>query len=221
MSDIAPQETPRSLFSDSPGTDEAPPARSLFTDQPLAEAPFAPGPRDVYSTLSLLAVAGAALALFVSVAVLLGGLAPFAKRYPALLYASLALLPLLAVAGAAGRGQRDPTRLGQAFGIGLAGTVGLFGIGGLLAFSGSNPWMLPSWFWGVAILAVLVCVLARFQVLASEGALTGEPMARAGLLASLFFGLIYLAYQSSISLAVAGQARAVARDFLAAAQRGD
>ena len=195
--------------------------RTLFPEMPRAEPPVEAGEGGAYRSLSLMALTGFSLAMLAAAAVVTGGLVPFAMTRTALFFTAFVLAPALAVLASAARGQRGAANLGRAAGLGLLAAAALFGIGGLMAYSGSNPWMLGLWFWIVVVLALVVCAVARVQIQASEGTLTGEPLARWGLTAALFFGLIYFAYESSISLAVASQARAAAREFIDLVKGGD
>ncbi len=175
-----------------------------------------------YQTLSLVALGGFVLAAVCAAAVLLGGLIPLAVGRPVIFLATLVLAPILgAAAAAATREGRNPARVSAGAGLALGAWAFLLGIGGLVVSAGTNPWVLGFAFWGLAAAAVLVCVIARYQIQASEGTLTGDWYARWGLITTLFVSLLYAAYQSSIQLAIASQARAAAREYIGLLQKGD
>jgi hypothetical protein len=167
-----------------------------------------------YQTLSLIAVAGFALAMLVAVMVLLGGLVPFASGRPGVFWALLAVSPVAGVVvGAAVRGRRQGV-LAAGAGAGLLAFLVLGGFIALLVYAGSNPWLLSGWFWALAAAAIVTCLIARAVIAGSEGTLAGEWYARTGLYTTLFVGLIYGAYQTSVHLAITSQARAAALDFV-------
>ncbi|MFQ3651847.1 MAG: hypothetical protein SNJ75_16105, partial [Gemmataceae bacterium] len=183
-------------------------------------APRSPDqPQDDYRPLSLLALSGFVLSLLCALWVLLGGLIPVAVGQPALFFASLLLTPGLFVAISAVRGQR-----GVAFGWaalrGLALWAVVVGLGGLL-IGARNPWPLGIVFWGLLLLSIVLCWMAQIQIKGAEGTLSGEELARGGLLTGISVAVIYGAYLASSNLALQAQARAAARDFLNLVQNGE
>jgi hypothetical protein len=189
------------------------PAAGVGPGRPGWEAP------EPYRPLSLLAVAGFALAVVYAAAVTVGGLAIFVARYRAPALVLLVFVPLCAVVVGVVRRQTD--RLGAFVGLALAGAATVIGLGSLVAFSGSNPWLLPGFMWLVAVAALVVSWLARARIAASEDTLSGAALARWGIGLSLFFGVNYAAYQASTTLAVRSQARQCADDFLDEIKKGD
>jgi hypothetical protein len=174
-----------------------------------------------YRPLSLLAVGGFVLAVVYAAAVTLGGLAIFAGRYPRTLKLLLVLAPASALLVAAMRGVREPARLASHVGLAAAATAVVLGLASLVAFSSTNPWLLPDGMWAVVFLAAVISWAARLRIQASEGTLSGMALARWGLGLSLFFGVNYAAYLASNIIAVRDQARRTADDFLAQLQKGD
>jgi hypothetical protein len=192
-------------------------------------APLAPGPEllvpgsegERYQSLSLLALGGFALAVLWAVLVSLGGVAVFADRFPRPFKVLLVLVPVAAVLGAVLARVRRPRRLLAVAGLALCGLGAALGLAGLVAFSGNNPWLLPFWTWAIPLGALLMCWLARSQIRASEGTLSGQPLASWGLVLAIFFGLNYAAYMVSSHFAVTKQASDFARDWLALVQGGE
>jgi hypothetical protein len=183
---------------------------------PAADLPPADRPGDEpYRPLSLLALAGFALAAVYAFLVVLGGLVPVATQYPRLCALLAVAAPLVgAQAGLLSR-KRSAARVAGAAGAGLLALLVVLGVGGLLAYSGTNPWLFLSGAgWFVVAAAALVCWMARSRIAASEGTLGGAGLANWGLALSLVSGLIYAAYLSSNTFAVRGQAREVAEEFI-------
>jgi len=159
-----------------------------------------------YRPLSLLAVTGLALAVGYSLLVNLGGLFLYASLY----FRSLVVLVVVTVAltllVARLVGIRDSRRLFRLSGLALVGLLGLIGMISLVAFSGSNPWVLPFWTILLPLGTGVLCWMARVRIRASEGTLAGAELATWGLGLSLFFGLNYTAYLASNYFAIRQQA---------------
>src|SRR5207302_5072758 len=134
------------------------------------------------------------LAVLYCLCVLVGGLEPFARFYRRTFVLLLILVPLTAGLAAVLSRERQPGRIALYVGVALAGLLALLGLGGLVAFSSSRPWMLTPWTWVLCVAAVLISWLARSRIRDSEGALSGQGLARWGLGLSLFFGGIYAFY---------------------------
>jgi hypothetical protein len=185
--------------------------------QTVVPAPAAPdaGADEPYRPLSLMAIFGFTMAVVYAALVLLGGLAPLAARYPKLFVGLAVLAPLAGVLVAIRRKKRSAAQIATYAGWSLGGLATVFGLGGLVAFSGSNPWLLLEGSgWILVLAAVLLCWLARSRIASSEGTLGGTALATWGLAVGLFFGLNYAAYLASNVFAIRGQARQCAEEFL-------
>ncbi len=187
---------------------------------PLPELPAAEG-AEPYRPLSLLAVAGFLLAALYAVWVTVGGLALFAQFHATLLKMLLVLVPLGGVLLALMVGIRAPLGIAAFTGKALVGTATVVGLGSLIAYSGTNPWLLPELMWFEVLAAILICWVARARIQASENTLSGQALAGWGLSLGLFFGIGYSVYLGANLLAVRWQARACAEDFLTQLQKGD
>jgi hypothetical protein len=146
--------------------------------------------------------------------VLVGGLDPFARIYPRAVVLLLVLVPPSAALAAVLSNERRPGRVALFVGVALAGLLVLLGLGGLLAFSSTKPWILPAWTWVLCGTALLLCWLALSRIRDSEGALSGQVLAQWGLRLSLFFGAIYAVYLAGNVFAVRSQAAAAGKEFL-------
>jgi hypothetical protein len=204
----------------------APRGGEAITSPPVPEAGWSAAPelsalgaQEPYRPVSLLALAGLALAVLYAVAVTIGGLAAFAGRYPRAFKFLLVLAPLAAVLAALLARVRG-LQLLKVAGLGLAGVLAVLGMGSLVAFSGSNPYLLPGWSLLVALAAVLISWAARVRIQRSEGTLSGLPLTSWGLGLSLVFGLNYAAYYGSNLLAVQQQARAFSDEWVALLRQG-
>ncbi len=168
-----------------------------------------------YRALSLLALTGFVLAALYAFLVLLGGLVPLLGTYPRAMLILAIVAPLAGAQTALLRGQRNAAAVAAHAGLALVGLAAVLGVGGLLMYSGSSPWLvLQGWGWGLVGAAVFLCWLARTRIAASEGTLSGGALASLGLGLGLFFGLVYGAYWMANSFATSGQARARADEYL-------
>jgi hypothetical protein len=191
----------------------APPAWADSLSRPEGEEPYRP--------LSIPAVAGLALAALYAGWITLGGLSAFHLRFRNGLWVALALAPVLAVLGAALVKVREPQRLARVAAIGTLVLIGGLALFSLVAFSGSNPWLVPGWTLVLPVAAALVCYLARLQIQRSEGTLAGLGLTTWGLGLSLVFGLNYGAYRASTFFAVRQQASSFAEEWLGDVQQGN
>lgn len=185
-----------------------PPVADVATDEP-------------YRPLSLLAVFGFGLAVLYAVLVLLGGLVPLAGRYPRLVAILFVVAPLAGAQAALLSKDRAMANVVRWAAFAFGGLAGILGLGGLLAYSGSSPWVLGAWGMALVATAVVLCWLARMRIAESEGTLSGGNLAKWGLTASLFFGLVYAAYSTANEIAVRGQSREQAEKFIQLLQKGD
>jgi hypothetical protein len=144
---------------------------------------------------------------------------PVAVGQPGLFFSSLLLTPGLFAGVAALRGQRG-LDLGMAAVRGLAIWAVVVGLGGLL-IGARNPWPLGPVFWGLLIVGIALSWMAQIQIKGSEGTLSGEELARIGLLTGVSVAVIYGAYLASGNLALYSQARATANDFVSLVQQGE
>jgi hypothetical protein len=99
-----------------------------------------------------------------------------------------------------------------AAGIALLALVGLFS---------RKPLLLSGWTALLPMSAVLLCLLARASIRASEGTLAGEALVRWGLLLSLFVGFTYWAYYAAVYAAIRQQASAFATGWLEQLREAD
>ncbi|MFO0846324.1 MAG: hypothetical protein U0797_28770, partial [Gemmataceae bacterium] len=182
----------------------------------VTTAPLADAPRDEpYQPLSLLAVAGFALAAVYAFLVLLGGLVPVATQNPRLFGLLLAVAPLLGVQVALLGKKKGGWRVVVAAAAGLLALLVVVGVGGLLAYAGTNPWLLLEGAgWALVAAAVFLCWLARSRIAASEGTLSGASLANWGLVLSLGAGLTYGLYLAANTFAIRSQAKDVAEEFI-------
>lgn len=191
---------------------------NVTTTAPLAASgpPPADLPRDEpYRPLSLLAVLGFVLAAAYAFLVLLGGLVPIVTQYPRLSALLAVAAPLVGAQAALLSRKKSAGRVAASAGVGLMALLVVLGVGGLLAYSGTNPWLfLAGAGWFMVAAAVTLCWLARSHIAASEGTLGGAALANWGLVFSLVSGLIYGAYLASNTFAVRSQAQEAAMEFI-------
>ena len=186
-----------------------------LTQEPSSTA-TTDGASEGYRPLSLLALVGFVLALSFAGSVLVGGLAAFAARYPSY----LVVLSVVAVVGGWLAGLALKRNLLGTIGLVLAGLATLLGLGSLVAFSGTSPWLLD-WSFGLLVAAALLtCWLARSRIAASEGTLGGSALAGWGIGLTVFFALNYSAYYLSSVYAVRSQGRQAADEFVELLRQG-
>src|SRR5215470_16502432 len=142
-----------------PETSERPP-----DDQVTAHLPASPEagpvlsplePVEPYRPLSILAMVGLGLAVLYSACVLVGGLVPFGRAYPRSFLLLVVLVPTAAALAMWLSRERRVARIARVTLAALGGLIVLLGLGGLLAFSGSNPWLMDNLTWllvGAALL---------------------------------------------------------------------
>jgi hypothetical protein len=178
--------------------------------------PATQGGADPYRPLSLLALAGFLLAALYAILVTVGGLAVFAQYHPTLLKLLLVLVPTGAIVLAMMIGIRGTSGIAVFTGKAVVWVVVVLGLGNLVAYSGSNPWMMPHSLlaWALVGAAALTCWGARARIAASENTLSGLALARWGLGLSLFFGVFYGLYLAGNIVAVRNQARDTVDEFL-------
>ena len=176
-----------------------------------------------YRSVSLLAVStfigAAAYCFFVA----LGGIVAFwHDALPSVLYLGTIFVPILSVLVARKLGIRDRLGLARFAALALAGFYAIpIGIGGLVAFPGHPPWLLPPWTLVIPLLAAGCGWVARLRVQASEDTLSGKPLATWAVGLSLFFALSYTAYYTATYIAVRQQAVQCANDWIERLQKDD
>jgi hypothetical protein len=194
------------------------PADVQVTAQPPASPDVGPvlppGTAEPYRPLSILALAGLALAVLYGVCVVVGGVVPFMRFYPRFVLLMLILVPVTAALGMVLSRERRPGRIALITAAALGALLVALGLGGLVAFSGSSPWMLPDLAWALMAAAALVSWLAWARIRESEGALSGLTLARWGVALSLGFGVYYGVYLLGNTLAIGRQARDAAQEYL-------
>jgi hypothetical protein len=176
-----------------------------------APPPTAP---ETYRPLSGLALAAFLLALLYAAAVALGGLWAFATAHPWWLLILTLLAPPLGALAAPLFGVRGARKVLGAAGLSLLGLYALLGVGGLVAYSHDNPWLLPGWTVLIPAVAAGLAWFARGRIRDSEGTLGGAALATWGLGLSLAFGLTYVAYYAGAYVAVRQQAESFSRDWV-------
>jgi hypothetical protein len=169
---------------------------------------------ETYRPVAILAIIGFILALLYCVCVLVGGLIPFARSYPRGFLLLLVGVPVIAALASVMSRERRPGRIALITAGSLAGLLTLLGLGGLLAFSGSDPWLLPGLTWLLAGAAVLISWLAWARIRESEGALSGLTLARWGVGLSLAFAVYYGVYRMGNQFAVDRQAQDCIEEYL-------
>jgi hypothetical protein len=184
---------------------------------PAAQAP------EVYRPVSMLAIGGLTASALYALLVSAGGLAAFAAARGRTTLLVLAVLgPLLGVLGAALMREQRPRRLLAVAGLALGGTLAALALFSLVAFSGSNPWLVPGWTLVLPLLGGLVSWLARARIQKSEGTLSGTALTTWGLGLSLVFGLTYAAFLTATLYAVRDQqGNEIARAYLREIQNGN
>jgi hypothetical protein len=203
-----------------PGTTNIQPAG------PAGSAPAFPGvpgheQETAYQPLSLLAVAGLILAVGYSVLVNLGGLYSFAFDHPRWLVAIIVVVALATAIAASAAGVSEWQRVLRWVGIAELIALALVGLGSLVAFSGTKPWVLPFWTILIPIATAGLCWMARVRIQSSEGTLAGLEFTSWGLGLCLFFGLNYTAYLASNYFAVRLDASRVAQTWLELIRDGE
>jgi hypothetical protein len=147
---------------------------------------------------------------------------PIATRYPRLFALLVVAAPLVGAQVALLGKRRGAGSVATSAALGLLALAVVLGLGGLLAYSGSNPWLLLEGAgWLLVGAAVVLCWMARSRIAASEGTLGGAALAGWGLTLSLCFGLVYGAYLSSSTFAIRGQAKQLAEEYFAEIARTD
>jgi hypothetical protein len=80
-------------------------------------------------------------------------------------------------------------------------------IGGLVAFRSGSPLLLGTFLGvGMPLLAFVLCVLARWQIVRSEGTRAGLGLAKLGMWLSVIFGLGYFAFYAATYFAIRSDA---------------
>ncbi len=190
----------------------------LTQDRTSSAAPdrASSGESEGYRPLSLLALGGFLLSLLFGGTVLIGGILPFAVLYRKWLIVAVVVTVAAGWLIALSRKRGVVGTIGMA----LAGLATLVGLGSLVAFSGTSPWLLPSPIWILVAVALATCLLARSRIAASEGTLGGSALAGWGVLLTLFFALNYGAYSLSNTYAVRSQGREATDEFIELLKQG-
>jgi hypothetical protein len=95
------------------------------------------------------------------------------------------------------------------------------GGGCVVALINRTPWLLPAWTVIFPLLGVLVAWIARNQIQASEGTLSGLPMTKWAIGLCVGFGASYWAYYAATYLSVRQQAAAAAEKWLEQIRQGN
>jgi hypothetical protein len=174
-----------------------------------------------YQPLSLLSLAGFGLAVFSALIVCMGGWAPLILNHWLAFLFLVLLTPAVAALVCLLMGVTQPLRVLKVAGFALAGVLTVLGLGGLLAYSGSDPWLLPMWLLVLPVAALLLAWVGRSQVLRSEDALSGLGLSNWAVGIVAVFGLLYVAYYAATVVAVRQQSAAFAEEWLKRLQKGD
>lgn len=179
------------------------------------------GDDQVYRPLSLLALAGFGIAVISATLIATGGLIAVFTHYPRMFLLLLVLTPLVAALVSLFLGIFDRLRILKFAGLAFVGLLSVLGLGGLLVYSGSAPWLLPMWSLALPLAGLLICWIARGRILASEGTLSGLGLCHVGMTTVAVFGLLYVAYYAATWVAVRQQSAAFAGEWIARLQKGD
>ncbi len=186
-----------------------------------AELPLGDDAHQTYRPLSLLALGGFGLAVLTAVVVCLGGWIGVANHYPKTFFGLLLSAPAVAVLVCLLMGMHQPAKILRVAGLTFAGMLALLGLGGLLLYSNSNPWLLPLWVLFLPAAGLLVAWLARIQILTSEDTLSGLPLCNAGMIVVGVFSLVYVTYYTASVMAVRYQSAAFADLWLDRLKKGE
>jgi hypothetical protein len=200
---------------------------SNITDRP-SSAPTGrdaglPTPDDYqpYRPLSLAALAGFVLAALCAVLVCLGGWIGVCYHHYILFAAAVVLAPAVAALICVMLGIFSPARILTIAGFALAGMLAVLGLGGLLAYSGSDPWLLPFWLLVLPLAGLLFLWIGRTQIVRSENTLSGLPLCNWGMGAIAVFGLVYLAYYYATWTAMWLESEAFAKQWVEQLGKGE
>jgi hypothetical protein len=179
------------------------------------------GDEQVYRPLSLLALAGFGISVISAALIATGGLIAVFTHYPRMFLLLVVLTPLVAALVSLFLGIFDRLRILKIAGIAFVGLLSVLGLGGLLVYSGSAPWLLPMWSLALPLAGLLICWIARGRILASEGTLSGLGLCNVGMSTVAVFGLLYVAYYAATWVAVRQQSAAFATEWMARLQKGE
>src|SRR5438105_1534056 len=130
-----------------------------------------------YRTMSLLAIGAFVVALCYAAMVALGGVVSFWDRAPKLLIGGSVLVPLLSLPVALRFNIRDAFGLARFAGLALLVFWAVpVGVGGLIAFPGRTPWLLPLWTVAIPLAAAACALAARWRIQTSEDTLSGKAL---------------------------------------------
>jgi hypothetical protein len=194
---------------------ETAPASGLNVETP----PLADGTS--YRPLSLLALAGFGLSVLTVLLICLGGWMAVGSRHPIFFVVIVLLTPFVAAIGCFMLGMSKPLKIVKIAAFALAGVLAVLGLGGLLAYSSNDPWLLKEWVVVLPVVCMLVLWIARSRIARSEDTLSGLALCNWGFGLVGVFGLLYLAYYGATVLAVCKQSEAFTDDWLSSLQKGD
>ncbi len=169
---------------------------------------------ETYRPLSLLALGGFGLAVCTAVAICFGGWIALLFNYRTTFILCVLLAPVGGALAALLRGSFEPRVIARVAGLALAAVLALAGLGGLLAFTSSNPWLWPSWGFLLPGTALVVSWLGRSHILRSENTLSGLSLCNWGLGLATVFTLLYVAYYGAVALGVRLQSEAYANEWV-------
>jgi hypothetical protein len=194
---------------------------SAPTGHDAAGGPPAPEDYQPYRPLSLMALAGFGLSVLCAVLVCVGGWIGFCYHHSVLFTAAVVLAPVVAALVCVMLGVFSPLRILAIAGFALAGMLAVLGLGGLLAYSGSDPWLLPFWLLVLPLAGLLLLWIGRTQIVRSENTLSGLPLCSWGMGVIAVFGSVYLAYYAATWMAVHLESEAFAEQWVKRLGEGD
>jgi hypothetical protein len=200
-------------------TDRVPDAAArpgIETDLPPARDDF-----DTYRPLSFFALGGFGLAALSAVLICLGGWMAIFFRHWIVFSVLVLLTPAVAAVICLMVGVTKPAKIASIAGFALAALMAVLGLGGLLLYSNTDPWLLPTWALVFPAGGLMLLWIGRSQILRSENTLSGLPLTNWGLGVVAVFGLLYAAYYGATWLAMTNQSGAFADEWLNVVARGD
>jgi hypothetical protein len=186
-----------------------------------AELPPVPDEYQPYRPLSLLALGGLGLSVLSAVLVCVGGWISVYFHWPKTFLFLIVLAPGAAALVCLLLGVTQPLRILKTAGFALAGVLAVLGLGGLLAYSGSNPWLLPVWLLVLPLAGLLLLWIGRTQIVRSEDTLSGLPLCNWGMGIVAVFGLVYLAYYAATVMAVRLESEVFAKQWVDRLGKGE
>lgn len=77
-----------------------------------------------------------------------------------------------------------------------------------------KPFLMAPWTLAIPLIAIIFCIIAKYQIQRAEGALAGQKLATWGILLSVFVGMGYWSYRTAVYFAIRQQARTYAEQWI-------